>query len=66
MEPARLSDNLVLAHLKRLRAGLYGRREDVRDIKRRLTGLELHVSNCAATAASHYAGLALRMDRTAG
>jgi hypothetical protein len=36
----------------------------VRDFKHRLTTLELQVTNLASTESSHYAGLAIRMDRT--
>jgi hypothetical protein len=35
-EPA----NLVLEHLRYIRAGMDGLREDMRDVKRRLTSLE--------------------------
>lgn len=59
-----MSDNLVLEHLRHIRGGLDALREDVRDVKHRLTTLEIQVTNLAATKSSHYAGLAIRMDRT--
>jgi tetrahydromethanopterin S-methyltransferase subunit G len=59
-----MSDNVVLEHLRHIRGGLDALREDVRDVSHRLTSLEIQVSNFVTTETSHYAGLALRMDRT--
>ena len=59
-----MSDNLVLEHLRYPRGGLDAPREDMRDVKHRLTTLEIQVTHLASTESSHYAGLAIRMDRT--
>ena len=59
-----MSDNLVLEHLRHICGGLDALREDMRDVKHRLTTLEIQVTHLASTEASHYAGLAVRMDRT--
>jgi len=59
-----MSDNLVLEHLRAIRADLTEMKLDIRDIKHRLTALEIVVANFAATEASHFAILASRADRT--
>jgi hypothetical protein len=64
LEIASMSDNLALEHLRHIRGGLDALREDVRDVKHRLTTLEIQVTNLAPIESSHYAGLATRMDRT--
>ncbi len=56
-------DNLILIYLRRLDAKLDGVIEVLADHGRRLTALEIAVANLAATEASHYANLALRVDR---
>jgi phage shock protein A len=57
-------DSLVLQHLRTIRTELAALREDVKDIKRRMTSLETAVGSMAATELSHYANGALRADRT--
>lgn len=57
-------ENLTLAILRRLDVKIDGVALDIRDIKHRLTALEVAVANLAATEASHYANVALRADRT--
>jgi hypothetical protein len=59
-----MSDNLVLQRLRYIRGGLNAVREDMRDVQHRLTTLEIQVTHLASTESSHYAGLAIRMDRT--
>jgi hypothetical protein len=58
-----MSDNLVLEDLRYIRGGLDALRQDMRDVKHRLTTLEVQVTNLASPESSHYAGLAIRMDR---
>jgi hypothetical protein len=53
-----MSDNLVLEHLRAIRADLTEMKLDIRCIKHRLTALEIAVANFAATEASHFAILA--------
>jgi len=55
---AAMSDNLVLEHLRAIRADLTEMKLDIRCIKHRLTALEIAVANFAATEASHFAILA--------
>jgi hypothetical protein len=57
-------DNLMLVILRRLDAKMDSIGLDIRDIKHRLTSLEIAFANLMATEASHYASLALRADRT--
>jgi hypothetical protein len=56
-------DNLILVYLRRMDAKLDSLVDLVADHGRRLTALEIAVANLAATEASHYANLALRVDR---
>ena len=56
-------ESLVLVMLRRLDGKMDDMALDIRDIKQRLTTLEIGVANLAATEASHYANLALRVDR---
>jgi hypothetical protein len=56
-------DNLILVYLRRMDAKLDSVIEVLADHGRRLTALEISVANLAATEASHYANLALRVDR---
>ncbi len=56
-------DNLTLVMLRRLDSKMDVIGLDVRDIRHRLTALEIAVANLAATEASHYANVALRADR---
>jgi hypothetical protein len=56
-------DKLILVDLRRLDAKLDGVIDVQGDQGRRLTSLEIAVANLAATETSHYANLALRVDR---
>jgi hypothetical protein len=56
-------ENLVLEHLRHIRSDMGGLRDDVRDIKQRLTNLEIAVGSLAASEANHYAMTAVRADR---
>jgi len=58
-----MSDNLVLELLRAMRSDLTTVREDMREVKLRLTALETAVGNLAATEMSHYAITADRVDR---
>jgi hypothetical protein len=57
-------ENLILEHLRAIRADLAAVREILQDHGRRMTSLELAVGNLAATEMSHYANTAVRADRT--
>ena len=56
-------EKIVLAMLRRLDGKMDEMSHDIRDINQRLTTLEIAVANLAATEASHYANLVLRVDR---
>ena len=58
-----MSDTLVLEPLRAIRGQLDGLSADMRDLKQRVTTLEIAFSNFVATEASHYASLAQRVDR---
>jgi hypothetical protein len=49
--------------LRRLYAKVDALALDMREVKQRLSTLEIGLANQAATEASHYASLALRLDR---
>jgi chromosome segregation ATPase len=51
--------NLVLEHLRHIRDAVDGLREDMQDVKRRLTSLESQV----ATLHGDFAGQSVRIDR---
>jgi hypothetical protein len=59
-----MSDNLVLDLLRAIRADVGEIKLYVRDLKHRMTAVEIGVANLAATESSHYASLAARADRT--
>ena len=56
-------ENLTLVFLRRLDAKIDRMTEDMREVKQRLTGVEIVVGNLAATELSHYAMTAERVDR---
>ena len=56
-------ESLTLIFLRRLDAKTDRLAEDMREVKQRLTGLEVVVGNLAATELSHYAMTAERVDR---
>ena len=53
------TDNLVLEHLRHLRTGVDGLREDMQEMKRRMTSLESQV----ALLHGDFAGQSSRIDR---
>ena len=59
-----MSDNLVLEHLRAIRGDIAEMKLDMRDLKHRMTALEISLAGFVATEASHYASLASRADRT--
>jgi hypothetical protein len=54
----------VLEQLRHIRAALEGLRDDMREVKARMTTIEIAIGNLAATEAGHYALTAMRLDRT--
>jgi hypothetical protein len=56
-------DNIVLEHLRHIRGVVDAIREDIEDLKSRMTTLEFTVSNLMSVEASHYAGHSRRFDR---
>ena len=56
-------ENLMLVYLRRLDGKMDGLASDMRDVKQRLTAVEIQVGQLASTEASHYASTALRLDR---
>ena len=56
-------DTLVLIFLRRLSASMAELRADVTDIKHRVTALDIQVGQQASTEQSHYASVAIRLDR---
>ena len=56
-------ESLVLIILRRIDGKVDEIALDIRDLKHRVSTLEIGVANLAATEASHYANLALRVDR---
>ena len=56
-------ENTLLIYMRRLDAKMDALSTDMRDVKHRLTALEIQVANLASTEASHYASLAIRLDR---
>jgi len=59
-----MSESLVLEHLRAIRSDIGEIKLDIRDLKHRMTAIEIAVANLAATEANHYASLASRADRT--
>ena len=56
-------ENLMLVYLHRLDANMDRVREDLADLKQRVTALEIQFSRHIATEASHYASVVTRLDR---
>jgi hypothetical protein len=56
-------DNIVLEHLRHIRGVLDAVRDDMADLKSRMTTLEFSVGNLMSIEASHYAGQSGRLDR---
>jgi hypothetical protein len=57
-------ENLVFEQLRAIRTLIEGLREDVRELKPRMTAIEIALGNLTAAEAGHYASLASRADRT--
>lgn len=57
-------ENLVLEHLRAIRADVSEVKDILRDHGRRMTAVELALCNLAATEMNHYANTAVRADRT--
>jgi hypothetical protein len=55
-------ENLVLVYLRRMDAKLDTMREDITDLKRRMTTVEIQIGSLIATEQQHYAQTMLRMD----
>ena len=56
-------ENIMLVYLRRLDATMTELRADVVDIKHRLTALAIQVGQQVSTEVSHYASVAIRLDR---
>jgi len=56
-------ENIVLEHLRHIRGVVDAIRDDMADMKSRMTTLEFTVGNLMAVEASHYAGQSGRLDR---
>ena len=56
-------ENLLLVYLRRLDVKMDGLVEDVRDLKQRMTAVEIQLGTIVSTEQSHYASLAARLDR---
>jgi hypothetical protein len=56
-------ESLMLVFLRRLDVKMDGLAEAVADLKHRMTAVEIQLGSMASTEQSHYASLALRLDR---
>lgn len=56
-------ENLMLILLRRLDTSMDRLREDMADMRLRMTTMETQVGNFIGTEASHYASLATRLDK---
>lgn len=56
-------ENILLIHLRRLGAEMAALREDMRDVKHRLTSMEGQVGQVLANDQNHYAATMVRIDR---
>lgn len=59
-----ITDNLLLDHLRAIRADVASIKVDSKDIKTRMTALEIAVAGFASSEMNHFASLAGRADRT--
>jgi phage shock protein A len=55
--------NLVLEHLRHLRAAMDGLRDDVRELKHRMSSVEQQIANALASETNHYVTVSNRLDR---
>jgi hypothetical protein len=58
-----MNDNLVLEMLHEIRSDMIDIKADLRDVKRRMTALEISLLTFAARRANQHAVLCSRMDR---
>ncbi|WP_133123940.1 hypothetical protein [Phyllobacterium zundukense] len=56
--------NLVLDHLRAIRADVASIKSETKDIKTRMTALEIAMAGFASSEMNHFASLAGRADRT--
>ncbi len=56
-------DNLILVYLRRMDTRIERLAEDMREVKLRMTSLEVSLANFASTEASHYGIVSERLDR---
>lgn len=56
-------ENLMLVFLRRLDVKMDGLVHDIADLKHRMTAVEIQLGSMAATEQSHYASIAIRLDR---
>jgi len=56
-------ENILLVFLRRLDAKMDGLAQDIADLKHRMTAVEIQLGSMASTEQSHYASVALRLDR---
>ena len=56
-------ENMLLTYMRRLDAQMDALSTDARDMKHRLTALEVQVANLSSTKSSHHASLAAWLDR---
>jgi hypothetical protein len=56
-------ENLMLVYLRRLDAKMDSLAADIADLKQRMTAVEIQLGSMASTEQSHYASLAMRLDR---
>ena len=58
-----MNDNIVFDHLRAIRADITDLKADMREVKQRLTLLEIQVGQVASLEAGHYGTLMQRLDR---
>lgn len=56
-------ENLTLNYLRRLDSKIDSLAQDIADLKHRMTAVEIQLGSMASTEQSHYASLAMRLDR---
>jgi len=56
-------ENLTLIFLRRLDSKMDSLSQDIADLKQRMTAVEIQLGSIASTELSHYASLAMRLDR---
>jgi len=57
-------ENMMLILLRRLGASMARLRDDMADMRLRMTTMETQIGNFIETESSHYASLATRLDKT--